>query len=99
MSGTLTRDDVLRVAALAHLELTESEVETFTRQLGDILHYAEQVQAVDTTGVPPTSHVLAGEPIERTDVRVPCLDRDAAIAAAPDAAQEAGLFRVPQVIG
>ena len=78
MSGSLTRDDVLRVAALAHLELTEPEVETFTRQLGDILHYAEQVQAVDTTGVPPTSHVLAGQPIERDDGRVPCLDRDEA---------------------
>jgi aspartyl-tRNA(Asn)/glutamyl-tRNA(Gln) amidotransferase subunit C len=99
MSGSLTRDEVLRVAALAHLELTESEVETFTRQLGDILHYAEQVQAVDTTGVPPTSQMLAGEPIERTDVRVPCLDRDEAVAAAPDAAQEAGLFSVPRVIG
>ena len=99
MSATLTREDVVRIAELAHLELTEDEITTFTRQLGDILHYAEQVQAVDTTGVPPTSHVLAGEPIERTDARVPCLDRDEAIVAAPDAAQEAGLFRVPQVIG
>jgi aspartyl-tRNA(Asn)/glutamyl-tRNA(Gln) amidotransferase subunit C len=99
MSGSLTRDDVLRVAALAHLELTESEVEMFTRQLGDILHYAEQVQAVDTTGVPPTSHVLAGQPVERDDTLVTCLDRDEALAAAPDAAPEAGLFRVPQVIG
>ena len=99
MSGSLTRDDVLRVAALAHLELTESEVETFTRQLDNILHYAEQVQAVDTTGVPPTSHVLAGEPIERDDTRVPCLDREEALAAAPEASPEAGLFRVPQVIG
>ena len=48
----------------------------FTRQLGDILHYAEQVQAVDTTGIPPTSHVLAGAPVERADVVAPCLDRD-----------------------
>ena len=99
MSGSLTREDVLRVAALAHLELTESEVETFTRQLGDILHYAEQVQAVDTSGVAPTSHVLAGAPIERDDTTVPCLERDQALAAAPEAATEAGLFRVPQVIG
>ena len=99
MSGSLTREDVLRVAALAHLELTDAEVETFTRQLGDILHYAEQVQGVDTTGVPPTSHVLAGEAVERDDVGTPCLDRDTALASAPDAALEAGLFRVPQVIG
>ena len=99
MSGSLTREEVLRVAALAHLALTEAEVETFTRQLGDILRYAEQVQGVDTTGVPPTSHVLAGDPVERDDVVEPCLERDAALAAAPDASAEGGLFRVPRVLG
>ena len=99
MSATLTREDVLRIAELAHLELTEDEITMFTRQLGDILHYAEQVQAVDTSGVPPTSHVLAGAPVERPDTIVPCLDRDDVLAAAPDGAPEAGLFRVPRVIG
>jgi aspartyl-tRNA(Asn)/glutamyl-tRNA(Gln) amidotransferase subunit C len=99
MSATLTRDDVVRIAELAHLELTEDEITTFTRQLGDILRYAEQVQAVDTSGVPPTSHVLAGAAVERADEVVPCLDRDEVLAAAPDAAPEAGLFRVPRVIG
>lgn len=99
MAGALTRDEVLRIASLAHLELTDTEVTTFTRQLGDILHYAEQVQAVDTSGVPPTSHVLAGAPVERDDTPVPGLNRDDALAAAPDGASEAGLFRVPRVIG
>jgi aspartyl-tRNA(Asn)/glutamyl-tRNA(Gln) amidotransferase subunit C len=99
MADVLTRDQVLRVAALAHLELTTAEVETFTRQLGDILQYAVQVQAVDTSGVPPTSHVLAGEPLERDDLLGPSLDRDEVLAAAPDAAPDAGLFRVPRVIG
>lgn len=99
MADVLTRDQVLRVAALAHLELTTAEVETFTRQLGDILQYAKQVQAVDTTGVPPTSRVLAGEPLEREDVPDASLDRDEVLAAAPDAAADAGLFRVPRVIG
>jgi aspartyl-tRNA(Asn)/glutamyl-tRNA(Gln) amidotransferase subunit C len=99
MSATLTRDDVVRIAELAHLELTDDEITTFTRQLGDILHYAEQVQGVDTSGVPPTSHVLAGAPVEREDVPVPCVDRDEALAAAPDGVPEAGLFRVPRVIG
>lgn len=99
MSATLTRDDVVRIAELAHLELTEDEITTFTRQLGDILHYAEQVQAVDTSGVAPTSHVLAGAPVERDDVPTACVDRDEALAAAPDGALEAGLFRVPRVIG
>jgi aspartyl-tRNA(Asn)/glutamyl-tRNA(Gln) amidotransferase subunit C len=99
MSATLTREDVVRIAELAHLELTEDEITTFTRQLGDILHYAEQVQAVDTSGVPPTSHLLAGAPVERADTVVACLDRDDVLAAAPDGAPEAGLFRVPRVIG
>jgi aspartyl-tRNA(Asn)/glutamyl-tRNA(Gln) amidotransferase subunit C len=99
MSATLTRDDVVRIAELAHLALTEDEITMFTRQLGDILHYAEQVQAVDTSGVPPTSHVLAGTPVERADVARPCLDRDEVLGAAPDGAPEAGLFRVPRVIG
>jgi aspartyl-tRNA(Asn)/glutamyl-tRNA(Gln) amidotransferase subunit C len=99
MAADLTRDEVRRVAALAHLELTDEEIETFTRQLGHILDYARQVQAVDTAGVPPTAHVLAGDPVERDDVSAPCLDRDAALRAAPDGAEEAGLFRVPRVIG
>ncbi len=99
MSATLTREDVVRIAELAHLELTEDEITMFTRQLGDILHYAEQVQAVDTSGVPPTSHVLSGAPVERTDTVVACLDRDDVLAAAPDGAPEAGLFGVPRVIG
>jgi aspartyl-tRNA(Asn)/glutamyl-tRNA(Gln) amidotransferase subunit C len=99
MSATLTREDVVRIAELAHLELTEDEITTFTRQLGDILHYAEQVQAVDTSGVPPTSHLLAGALVEREDTVVSCLDRDDVLAAAPDGVPEAGLFRVPRVIG
>lgn len=99
MSEPLTRDEVERIAALAHLELTADEVETFARQLGGILEYARQVQAVDTADVPPTSHVLAGLPRDREDTVRPCLDRDTALAAAPDADLAAGLFRVPRVIG
>ena len=99
MADVLTREEVLRVAALAHLELTTAEVDVFTRQLGEILGYAEQVQRVDTSGVPPTAHVLAGAPVERDDVLVPSLDRDEVIAQAPDGAPEAGFFRVPRVIG
>ena len=67
MAEALTRAEVERIARLAHLALTDEEIETFTRQLGDILRYAQQIQAIDTSGVPPTSHVLAGDPIERDD--------------------------------
>jgi aspartyl-tRNA(Asn)/glutamyl-tRNA(Gln) amidotransferase subunit C len=99
MADVLSRADVLRIAELAHLELTEDEIATFTRQLSDILEYAAQVQALDTADVPPTAHVLSGAPVERDDIEIPCLDRSAAIAAAPDGDDEAGLFRVPRVIG
>lgn len=98
MASTLSRADVERIAELARLELTAEEIELFTRQLGDILGYVEQIQALDTTGVPATSHVV-NRPIERPDVPAATLPRRDALANAPDAALEAGLFKVPRVIG
>ena len=94
----LSMADVERVAALAHIELTDAEKELFTPQLADILHYAEQIQGLDTTGVPATAHVNAAA-YEREDEPRSSLGADVALAAAPDAAPEAGLFRVPRVIG
>ena len=99
MPAVLTRADVERIAALAHLELADDEIELFVRQLGDILDYANQLQQIDTTGVPPTASVTVGHEGDRPDVDTPCLDRTDALANAPDAAIEAGLFRVPRVIG
>jgi aspartyl-tRNA(Asn)/glutamyl-tRNA(Gln) amidotransferase subunit C len=95
---TLTIADVERIAALAQLELTDDEKLLFTKQLADILHYAEQVQAIDTSGVPPTDHIGA-QRSERDDEPRPSLPTEEAIANAPDAAPDAGLFRVPRVIG
>jgi aspartyl-tRNA(Asn)/glutamyl-tRNA(Gln) amidotransferase subunit C len=92
----LTRDTVARIASLARLTLTPDELDLFTRQLGDILGYVEQIRALDTTGVPPTSHVL-NQPVERDDLGEPTLTRAEALDGAPDAAREAGLFKVPRV--
>ena len=80
------------------LELTADELELFTRQLGGILAYVEQINALDTDGVPPTSHVL-NRPVDRDDTLRPSLSREDLLANAPDAAREAGLFKVPRVIG
>jgi aspartyl-tRNA(Asn)/glutamyl-tRNA(Gln) amidotransferase subunit C len=99
MSDRLSRREVERIAALASLELTSDEAETFTRQLADILAYAEQVQQLDTTGVAPTAHVLAWTPLDRADDIRPSSDRAVVLAQAPEAAPDAGLFRVPRVIG
>ena len=98
MPTTLTIADVERIAALAQLELTDGEKHLFTKQLADILHYAEQVQAIDTGGIEPTAYVNAAAR-ERDDEPRPSLPTDEAIANAPDGAPDAGLFRVPRVIG
>jgi aspartyl-tRNA(Asn)/glutamyl-tRNA(Gln) amidotransferase subunit C len=95
----LTREDVENIAVLAHLELTEREKDLFVRQLTEILGYAEQIRAIDTTGVPPTSHVLSRQPADRADDVQPPLPRADALRNAPDPALAAGLFRVPRVIG
>ena len=99
MPTTLTIADVERIAALARLELTDEEKHLFTKQLADILAYAEQVQAIDTSGVPATAYVNSAPRDERDDVPVPSLPVEEAIANAPDGAPGSGLFRVPRVIG
>jgi aspartyl-tRNA(Asn)/glutamyl-tRNA(Gln) amidotransferase subunit C len=98
MADSLTVADVERIAALAHLQLTTQEKELFARQLADVLAYARQLQALDTTGVPATSQVNAHQ-LERPDEPRPSLTIAEALANAPDAAPDAGLFRVPRVIG
>ena len=99
MPAGFTRDQIAAIAALAHLELDEPEIDLFTRQLGDILKYADAVQQVDTTGVPPTASLMSRHAADRPDEVRPSLDRDEALASAPDASIDAGLFKVPRVIG
>jgi aspartyl-tRNA(Asn)/glutamyl-tRNA(Gln) amidotransferase subunit C len=97
MSVALTRADVQRIAALARLALTADEVDLFARQLGDILSYVEQIREIETAGVPPTTHVL-NRPVDREDALRPSLSRDAALANAPDASPQSGLYKVPRVL-
>lgn len=99
MPAGFTRDQVAAIATLANLELDPSELDLFARQLGEILAYAEEVQQIDTTGVPPTASVVTRHAADRADDVQPCLDRDEALAAAPEPAPDAGFFRVPRVIG
>ena len=93
-----THADVERVAHLARLELTHEEKDLFARQLAEILDYAEQIQRVDTEGVPPTSHAGNAAMMREDDVQ-PSLPREASLAAGPDADVAAGLFKVPRVLG
>ena len=98
MPPALTRDDVARIAALANLDLDSAELDVFARQLADILADADQVQQIDTSGVPPTAGVVTRPVADRPEEVRSSLDRDEALGAAPDPAVDAGLFRVPRVI-
>jgi aspartyl-tRNA(Asn)/glutamyl-tRNA(Gln) amidotransferase subunit C len=93
----ITRADVAHVAHLARLELSEDELDRFTGQLAAVLDHFRDVEALDTEGVPPTSHPLPLRNVLRDDAPRPGLTRDEALAAAP--AVEEGRFRVPPVLG
>ncbi|MEJ7876251.1 MAG: Asp-tRNA(Asn)/Glu-tRNA(Gln) amidotransferase subunit GatC [Solirubrobacterales bacterium] len=89
----LDRDQVLHVARLARLELSDEEVSTMTSELSGILEHVDRISKLDLSGVEPTSHVVALENVLRADVPRPSLDRDSALANAPDPSD--GAFRVP----
>ncbi|MCZ6676480.1 MAG: Asp-tRNA(Asn)/Glu-tRNA(Gln) amidotransferase subunit GatC [Candidatus Poribacteria bacterium] len=94
--ATITTDDVKHVANLARLEFSEEETQQFTHQLARILDYIGKLNELDTTDVPPTSHVLPIRNVVKEDVAEPSYDRDLVLATAP--AAEEGHFEVPQVI-
>jgi aspartyl-tRNA(Asn)/glutamyl-tRNA(Gln) amidotransferase subunit C len=90
----LSRDQVLHVARLARLELSEDEVERFGTELSKVLGHIEKIEELgDLADVPPTSHVVAVENVLRADEPRPSLPREVALAQTPDAAM--GGFRVP----
>ena len=90
----LSRDQVLHVARLARLELTEAEIERFGTELSKVLDHIETIGELgDMEDVEPTSHVVAVENALRADEPQPSLSQEDALAAAPDVAQ--GGFRVP----
>lgn len=66
----LTRNDVLKLAQLARLQLTEDEVEEFTSEFSDILAYVEQLQSVDTDGLEPTNQVSGNVNVMREDEEI-----------------------------
>ena len=87
------RDQVLHVARLARLELSDDEVDRMAAELGSILESIERIGELDLTGVEPTSHVIALENVLRPDDPRPSLERERALASAPDPAADG--FRVP----
>jgi aspartyl-tRNA(Asn)/glutamyl-tRNA(Gln) amidotransferase subunit C len=89
----IDRDQVLHVAKLARLKLTDEEVERMSGELSTILDHIETIGELDLSDVAPTSHVVQLENVLREDVPRPCLPREKALEQAPDASDEG--FRVP----
>ncbi len=89
-------EDVRYIAALARLRFTEAEEQRLAEQMSTMLEYVGQLQTLDTTGVPPMSHVLDLVNVMREDVVQTRISREEALRNAPDA--DEAYFRVPRVI-
>jgi aspartyl-tRNA(Asn)/glutamyl-tRNA(Gln) amidotransferase subunit C len=96
----ISRDDVLRVAELSYLDLTETELEKYRAQIDEILEYIGKLNELDTTNVEPMAQVLTGDQTVdatlREDIVVPCAVAADVLKHAPD--PEPPYFRVPKVI-
>ena len=92
----LNREEVERIAELAKLTLTDAEKDMFQEQLSNILEYAEMLQQVDTTGIPPTTSALPINNVMRSDELSLSLPNEEALRNAPDA--EDGSFKVRAVL-
>lgn len=96
----ITREDVVRVADLAYLELNEIELETYRSQVDDILEYIDKLNELNTDNVQPMAQVLSDDQTAdatlREDVVVPCGIAAEILKQAPD--PEPPFFRVPKVI-
>jgi aspartyl-tRNA(Asn)/glutamyl-tRNA(Gln) amidotransferase subunit C len=89
----IDREQVLHVARLSRLELSDDEVGRMATELSSVLGHIEKISELALDDVPPTSHVVDVPSALRPDVPVPCLPREAALAEAP-AVQDGG-FLVP----
>jgi aspartyl-tRNA(Asn)/glutamyl-tRNA(Gln) amidotransferase subunit C len=89
----IERDQVLHVASLSRLRLSDDEVEAMAGELSAILDHVERISSLDLDGVEPTTHVVPLENVMRPDEPRPSLPRERALEPAPDPAD--GAFRVP----
>jgi aspartyl-tRNA(Asn)/glutamyl-tRNA(Gln) amidotransferase subunit C len=92
----LSREQVIAIAELAKLDLTEQEIEQYAEQLSAVLDYASRLEQLNTDDIPPTASVLPLQNVMREDVVRPSLPREQVIANAPAAVE--GQFRVDAVL-
>lgn len=91
----ITTQEVKHVAKLARLELTQEETEKYSKQLGEILKYVEQMNEVDTTGIEPMPHAIPVYNVMRDDVVKYEQTKEEMLQNAPF--EEDGFFRVPKI--
>lgn len=89
----IDREQVLHVARLARLGLSEQEVEAMSTELSGILDHVDKISELDLEGVEPTAHVIELQNVLRPDEPRPSWPRERVLEAAPDPAE--GAFRVP----
>jgi len=92
----LNREEVLHIARLARVDLTEAEITRYSEQLSDLLEHFEVLQQVDTTDVPPTAQSIELRSVMREDRIEPSLPPEDVLANAPR--REGDLFRVKAVL-
>ncbi len=97
MAETIDAEKVRHIGKLARIELSDREVEMFSRQLGSILEYFDKLQELDTSGVQPMAHPTDIRNIFGDDVPHESLSTDEALANAPQ--RDGDFFKVPKVIG
>jgi aspartyl-tRNA(Asn)/glutamyl-tRNA(Gln) amidotransferase subunit C len=93
---SISREEVMTIAELAKLTLSEKEINTLQEQLSDILDYAQMLQSIDTGDIPPTTSAIPLSNVMRDDVTHLSLENEAALANAPDADDRS--FRVKAVL-
>lgn len=93
---SVTVDQVRYIASLARLRFTDEEEKRLADEMNEILGYVEKLNELDTSGVPPMSHVLDLHNVVREDVAEPRISRDEALKNAPDA--DSAYIRAPKVI-
>lgn len=92
----LSREEVLHIARLARVALTEAEITRMSEQLSNLLEHFEVLQQVDTEGIPPTAQSVALQSVMRDDVVIPSLSQEDVLANAPR--REEDCFRVRAVL-
>ena len=93
---SVSHDEILKIASLAKLHLSDKEISLYTDQINDILEYMDQLDELDTEDIEPLSHVLDQLNMTRKDEQIPSLPREKALKNAPKTDGE--YFLVPNVI-